>query len=185
MSLLIRVARKLPIDFGQGEFKHKAKAKQIAFSNVKKYNATENQSDIPVALDVGCGDGYWSEKIKELGYKTVSIDMHREYPNVDSDYEYSEMIPTDINEKLPFEDDSFDLVWCSEVIEHVQNHESAIMEMRRVLKPNGKLIITTPNSYFWLQYLMQLIGLENSDWQNEGHVNFYNFDTIKRLKEII
>lgn len=46
---------------------------------------------------------------------------------------------------LPFKDESFDKISCSEVIEHIPNYEDAIIEMNRVLKVGGKLVITTPN----------------------------------------
>ena len=46
--------------------------------------------------------------------------------------------------ELPFQDKSFDIVVCCEVIEHVQNPEKLIGEAHRVLKPSGKFILTTP-----------------------------------------
>jgi ubiquinone/menaquinone biosynthesis C-methylase UbiE len=48
-------------------------------------------------------------------------------------------------EALPFEDDTFDAVFMIEVIEHVDGDAQAIREVRRVLKPGGVLIVTTPN----------------------------------------
>lgn len=47
--------------------------------------------------------------------------------------------------ELPFVDDFFDLVYCAEMLEHVEFPEEAIAEMYRVLMPKGTLIITTPN----------------------------------------
>ena len=48
-------------------------------------------------------------------------------------------------ENLPFPDASFDLVTCTEVIEHLEHYRSTLREIRRVLKPSGTLVITTPN----------------------------------------
>lgn len=45
---------------------------------------------------------------------------------------------------MPIEDNSFDVVLCSEVLEHLPNPESAISELIRVLKPGGKIILTAP-----------------------------------------
>ncbi|MDO8594550.1 MAG: class I SAM-dependent methyltransferase [bacterium] len=174
MSIISSLAH-LPIDLGQGHFMHSTKGKQIAFSYVLR-----PVSGAP-ALDVGCGDGYWSEILRKAGYKVTSIDQERTYPNVDSGSRYEQMQPVDINKPLPFPDGSFDLIWCTEVIEHLDRHTLAISEMRRVLKPKGRMIITTPNSFFWLHYLLLLFGLSNKDWQNEGHVNFFSLDDIKKL----
>ena len=46
---------------------------------------------------------------------------------------------------LPYENDSFDLVTCSEVVEHLENYRSALREAYRVLRPGGSIIVTTPN----------------------------------------
>jgi SAM-dependent methyltransferase len=49
------------------------------------------------------------------------------------------------NENLPFPDESFDLVTCTEVIEHLEHYRSTLREIYRVLKPGGTLVLTTPN----------------------------------------
>lgn len=48
-------------------------------------------------------------------------------------------------EDLPFEDGTFDRVYCSEVLEHVIDPKAVIAEMRRVLKPNGVAVVSVPN----------------------------------------
>lgn len=48
---------------------------------------------------------------------------------------------------LPFEDGSFDIVFCRELIEHVLDPDAVFLEIKRVLKPEGYLLITTPNAY--------------------------------------
>jgi SAM-dependent methyltransferase len=50
-------------------------------------------------------------------------------------------------EALPFSDESFDVVICREVIEHVKDTDAVFVEMKRVLKRGGYLLITTPNAY--------------------------------------
>lgn len=171
----IKTLAKLPIDLGQGQFRHTTKAKLIAFDGVPKNTAAHT------ALDVGCGDGYWSEKLKSIGYRTTSIDMNRAYPNVDWETPYKDTIFIDLNKKLPFQDASFDLIWCSEVIEHLENPQAIIKEIERMVKPGGKYILTTPNSFFWLHYFLKLFGFSHKDWQNEGHKHFFHIDDIQSL----
>src|SRR3989338_4612990 len=172
---IIKLLSKIPVDLGQGSLKHKTKAKLIAFNHVPECVSK------CVALDLGCGDGYWSGKLKAKGYETVSLDQEREHPNVDSDYRYDSMAPADLEKELPFPDSSFDLVWCTEVIEHLEKYRLAVTEIKRVLKPSGVCVLTTPNSYFWLYYFLRLFGLSHKDWQNEGHKNFFHINDIRRL----
>jgi len=52
----------------------------------------------------------------------------------------------DLNtQKLPYQDASFDLVTCTEVIEHIEHYRETLREMFRILKPGGVLVVSTPN----------------------------------------
>ena len=80
------------------------------------------------------------------------------------------------NNKLPFDDNSFDVVTNLQLMEHLSfnDNEKLLNEINRVLKPNGKLIITTPN-YFgpWiiLEKIVNLLGKVKYD---EQHITFFN-----------
>jgi len=56
-----------------------------------------------------------------------------------------EAVPGDLEARLPFDDASFDWVMALEVIEHLENRHNALHEMRRIIKPGGTLILSTPN----------------------------------------
>ena len=51
----------------------------------------------------------------------------------------------DLRERLPYDDASFDVVLLVEVVEHLSDHQAALGELARILKPGGALILTTPN----------------------------------------
>jgi ubiquinone/menaquinone biosynthesis C-methylase UbiE len=56
----------------------------------------------------------------------------------------AELVLVEPDEPLPFEDNAFDLVTCIETIEHVRDVQLAFSEIRRVLRPGGRLALTTP-----------------------------------------
>lgn len=102
-------------------------------------------------LDVGCGTGRFEEAL--LHYRNnsdisaIGIDMSSKSIEVAKSkqaLENCEFLCGDA-ESLPFKDDSFDCCVLIEVIEHVSDKESTLRELKRVLKPHGKLVITTPN----------------------------------------
>ncbi len=61
---------------------------------------------------------------------------------------------------LPFEDSVFDGVYCSEVIEHLFNPDFAVEEFKRVLKPSGKILLSTPNLASWYNRLLLPLGVQ-------------------------
>jgi SAM-dependent methyltransferase len=95
-------------------------------------------------LDAGCGVGYGTRLLAEHNpARLVGVDLSAEalsHGPADS----AELVEGDVRE-LPFPPDSFDLVVCFEVIEHVDGHERVLDEMRRVLRPGGTLLISSPN----------------------------------------
>lgn len=107
-------------------------------------------------LDVGCGAGYFlflmREKYRAQGYEPLvaGIDISPHQVSYMAERMRREGVPrviaaTGNGEYLPFADESFDLVTCSEVIEHIRNPGRALEEMRRVLKPDGMLLLSTPS----------------------------------------
>ena len=73
MSKTIQLLKKLPIDVGQGEKKYNTAGKRIAFSSVE-----EGMGNI--AVDVGCRDGYWTERLRKRGYRVYALDSKPDYP---------------------------------------------------------------------------------------------------------
>jgi len=96
-------------------------------------------------LDLGCGGGEFTAAIAAAGAPVLGADVaenailaaQRTYP--DGDFR---LVPFD--GELPFDDGGFELVWASEVIEHVADTHLWLAEVRRVLAPGGRLLLTTP-----------------------------------------
>lgn len=97
-------------------------------------------------LNVGCGTGGTIKTLEKYGIVT-NIDTSKEA------LKYMKLSGHDgilINTPvLPFKDESFDVVVALDVLEHIENDQTALLEWRRVLKESGKVLITVP-AYQWL-----------------------------------
>lgn len=162
---VVRLLKKIPLDFGQYELRYTTKGKKIAFGLVENGEGKK-------ALDVGCRDGHWAEKLKRKGYQVVAIDIEPHY---------AEGLRVDANITLPFADSEFDLIWCSEVIEHLADPAFTISEFKRVLKPRGALVMTTPNQTFWVFRLIEAVGISMQRLENETHTCFFSYPSVQKL----
>ncbi len=97
----------------------------------------KNHMDKAKILDAGCGEGVLVEKYRKEGKDIIGIDI-----NVSNDYVQKGDILG-----MPFGDESFDLVLCLDVIEHLSfsDQPEALSEIKRVMKKSGKLLISIPN----------------------------------------
>jgi 2-polyprenyl-3-methyl-5-hydroxy-6-metoxy-1,4-benzoquinol methylase len=166
----INTLKKLPIDLGQGELNKRLRSKtqgKIIAESLVPYG------DNKMALDVGCREGIQTKWLESKGYEVTSIDIVKIYHNCQI---------VDIDKGLPFKDNSFDLVWSSEVIEHLIDPQKSIDEFKRVLKSGGKIILTTPNSYFWIYKIAKIFGKTPKDLQNQTHRHFFSEKDIRKIE---
>lgn len=161
----ISLLKKLPIDVGQAERKHDSAGKRIAFSFVPEGEGKQ-------ALDIGCRDGYWSERLKGKGYTIFALDIEPKYLSA---------LAHNVENGLPFDDESFDLVWCTEVLEHLHNPKFLLDEIERILKPNGRAILTTPNSGWWFYSISRFWGWTPKKLQNPDHKQFFREQNIRSI----
>src|SRR5262245_4108621 len=93
-------------------------------------------------LDLPAGKGDDSRRLVALGYEVVPADL---FPETFDTRIGPKCVPADLAARLPFEDASFDYVLSSEAIEHLPDQLAMLRECARVLRPRGKLFLTTPN----------------------------------------
>lgn len=93
-------------------------------------------------LDIGCGDGDYSFRLKNLGFEVIALDLDEKRFKYKNKIEFYKC---DITKGLPLPDIFFDYVIFLEVIEHLRNPYFVVGEISRILKEKGKLIISTPN----------------------------------------
>lgn len=153
--------------------------------NFKKYNLNHNGS----MLDVGCGEGRHIFGVMQEYpmMKCVGLDMDDDsLKKAEEGYSYFESISEVGAEfikgsaySLPFPDNTFDLIVCSEVLEHLHEYNDAVIEINRVLKPGGKFFASVPA--FWPEKICWYLSKE---YQNQpgGHLRI--FDQKKLIHEI-
>jgi SAM-dependent methyltransferase len=97
-------------------------------------------------LDLGSGDGTFTAELERAGAHVVAVEVAEAALNrAWSAHPELDFRLAPIGGPLPLEDCSFDVVWASEVIEHVADTARWLSEVRRVLSPRGRLLLTTPN----------------------------------------
>ena len=96
-------------------------------------------------LDLGCGAGRFVAALRDAGAEAVGVELaeaaleraRRNAPGAD-------LRLVEPDGSLPLDHASVDLVWCSEVLEHVADTAYLLLEVRRVLRPGGRLLVTVP-----------------------------------------
>lgn len=139
-------------------------------------------------LDVGCGWAVWSLAIMTEGARVVALDL----PNEDF-WEACKSarinkIPIDFvlgdGQRLPFREDSFNLVMGLDVFEHIPDDVKTVKEIKRVLVRGGSLIGTVPTSE-GVRFLLRGKGESRmtKDDLELGHQRRYNGRMVRRLAE--
>jgi methionine biosynthesis protein MetW len=112
-------------------------------------------------LDLGCWDGDLSLKVaKIIGTKKVyGIEID---PNKVKEAKLKGVIAyeEDLNKKISFKNNFFDVVIASQVIEHLYDTDNFVEEIYRVLKPNGYVIISTNNLASWHNLFALVLGYQ-------------------------
>lgn len=119
-------------------------------------------SDQVSILDVGCGDGSFLQRLdRALGrpYKYHGVDYSEYKVRKAQDLPY-EFRRCNLEEGIPYGDGTFDLVYSGEVIEHIYNPDYMLEECRRVLKPGGLLVVSTPNLQAWYNRALFFFGVQ-------------------------
>jgi 2-polyprenyl-3-methyl-5-hydroxy-6-metoxy-1,4-benzoquinol methylase len=131
-------------------------------------------------LDVGCGSGANSIALAAKGHRVRGVDLSpvaiERYRNQGFEGKVG-----NFDNGLDYPARSFDVVLCSEVIEHMTSPELLVAEMSRVLRPGGLLVLSTPNSAFWLYRVLGLLGYTVSELQHPKHFQFFSRRSLLKV----
>jgi len=129
-------------------------------------------------LDVGCGLGTCIKLLSDRGAQCVGIDLFCEGQDV---------IKFDLNSgPLPLEDEGYDVVICTDVLEHLFYPHFTLLEIKRVLRDSGTAIISLPNEFNVISRIRILLGKRISDefdFDSYGHHYFPTIEQIRRFVE--
>ncbi len=132
------------------------------------------------ALDLGCGEGTFTSELARAGADSVTgadvaeaalVRARRSHPD-------AEFIRVPFDAALPFTDGAFTLVWASEVLEHVADTARFLSEIRRVLAPGGRLLLTTPNHG---RLLVLAHGIERFSEPLGDHLHLYTRSSLSTV----
>ncbi|HZU50432.1 MAG TPA: bifunctional 2-polyprenyl-6-hydroxyphenol methylase/3-demethylubiquinol 3-O-methyltransferase UbiG [Sphingomicrobium sp.] len=137
------------------------------------------------ALDVGCGAGLLTEPLARLGANVTGVDASSQVIAVANDHATASGLP--INYRIgdiSDVEDQFDLVTCMEVIEHVADPAVFLGLLAKRIRPDGLLILSTPNATAWARLLMITIA-ESTGRIPRGTHSFEKFISPQRMKLLL
>lgn len=133
-----------------------------------------------VVLDIASGEGYGTNLLSKNACKVYGVDISKEavdfsrkkYPNTNIEFIMGSI------EQIPMPDNSLDVVVSFETIEHVNNHDLVMKEIKRIIKPKGLLIISSPvKNYGAIKNQYHLKELTTTEFQKllRKYFNFNKF----------
>ena len=142
----------------------------IYAEHVTRYHCAKQLVKGKVALDIASGSGYGTKILAETAANVYGVDVNEDAvkyakktyqaPNVE--YRVGDGV------KIPLDDNSVDVVVTFETIEHIENYQQFVKEIKRVLKPDGLALISTPND------------LEFAEG-NHFHVHEFTYDELFKM----
>ncbi len=161
-NLLKDTGERMVPEFHKGSLMHA--------EHLTRYETAEKLAKKKVVLDIACGSGYGTKILARSARKVYGVDIDKDTikyaqqkfdaPNIE--YKVGDGI------KIPLEDNSIELVVTFETIEHIKNYSQFINEIKRVLKPDGLVIVSTPNDIEFAE-------------GNHFHIHEFTFDELMKL----
>lgn len=146
----------------------------IYLEHYHRYNAIRSIVENKVVLDIACGEGYGSHLLSGNAEKVIGVDLsdetikHAQAKYVNANLSFKQGSASE----MPIEENSIDVVVSFETIEHHDLHDEMMLEIKRVLKPSGTLIMSSPDKVNYNKTLPE---------PNKFHVKELDFTEFKSL----
>lgn len=169
----------------EGEGKIGGKLIDNYFKNVTKLFEASKLSERKAvkAIELGCGEGFSTERLRTMLPKNVTLEA--------SEF-VAELVPkaqkrnpsVKVREESVYEiqakDNSYDLIFLLEVLEHLDYPDLALKEIARVLKPDGYLVLGVPREPLWCSLNMARGKYLKNFGNTPGHFNHWSSITLRR-----
>jgi ubiquinone/menaquinone biosynthesis C-methylase UbiE len=149
--------------------------REIWYEHIHRYAFAARLCKGANVLDAACGEGYGAALLSDKARSVTGVDLDEStISHATRRYREHENLKFQVADctKLPFEDDSFDVIVSFETLEHLESQDTLIADFRRVLSPSGFLLLSCPDK------------AEYSDkrgFQNEFHVRELYRDQLQQL----
>jgi 2-polyprenyl-3-methyl-5-hydroxy-6-metoxy-1,4-benzoquinol methylase len=151
---------------------HHAEEVVADFPRIEKVVRALTSEPIGRMLDVGYANGSFADSLVKLEWDCTALDVNRRQ------HDRIKTIQCDLNEGFPVETARFDVVTAGEIIEHMIDEAAFLRECRRVLKPGGRLIVTTPNLSFLANRILVFFGRMPKFVYEPYHYHCHTKDTL-------
>jgi ubiquinone/menaquinone biosynthesis C-methylase UbiE len=147
---------------------------QIAIEHLHRYAIAAELCKGKTVLDIASGEGYGSNLLSKSANIVKGVDISeeavihaaRKYTSSNLEFRKGSVL------NIPFEDSFFDVVISFETLEHIVEHELMLKEVKRVLKPDGLFIVSTPNKLYYS---------DKTNHKNEYHHKELYFEEFEAL----
>lgn len=134
-------------------------------------------------LDLGCGTGFFLAELEAKHPGSVGLDISHEMLKVSDEYVPGAKLVTADAEKLPFQPNCFDVVFCKGSLHHTRDHVGFLSNCREALKPGGVLIMSEPCNDNPIIRLARALLYKKSEHFDEGDQGFTKKDIIRLQEE--
>ena len=146
------------------------KGKNIYGAHLGRYQAGAGLVKGKIVLDIACGSGYGTKLMSKQAKAVFGVDVDKDTIKYAKENYASKNITYLLGDgtSIPLKDNTVDVVVSYETIEHIENYTKFMEEVKRVLKPNGQFLLSTPNDIEYAE-------------GNHFHIHQFNFKELKAL----
>jgi 2-polyprenyl-3-methyl-5-hydroxy-6-metoxy-1,4-benzoquinol methylase len=130
-------------------------------------------------LDIGCAYGYYLDLARLYGWDVMGVELNPEAVREASEIFKLDIKPGRVHDHA-FEDASFDLITCWDLVEHLQDPKAFFQENNRILKTGGSLVLTTPDIS---SLPSRVMGKRWMGYKTIEHIHFFSKETLSKYFE--